>query len=132
MPLIYPFYKKVRDRNSGKEIWLIEDNAGPHKKASKMTQAYKDENGILSVKWPSNSPYLHSIEDLWGPMKSRLQSTWKEVRGASKEAKQKAYKAIEELWTSNYLFMTTDEAVLNWRSKLQRCYELNGQPNFKD
>ena len=64
MPLIYPFYMEVRQRNPGKKIWLIEDNAEAHKKASKMTQAYKNENHILTVDWPPNSPYLHPIEDV--------------------------------------------------------------------
>ena len=131
MPLIYPFYMKVRDRNPGKKIWLIEDNAGAHQKASKITQAYKEQNGILTVEWPPNSPYLHPIENVWEALKERLQPTWKEIRGSSKKAKAKAYKAIEDVWSSEYLLMKADEEVLKWPNKLQQCYDLGGYPNFK-
>ena len=130
-PYIHKFYLEVKERNPGREVWLIEDNAGPHQKAARLLKPIRESLGILTIDWPPNSPYLHPIEDVWGPLKDRLQPTWKEIRGAAKVMKEKAYKAIEDVWKSDFLLMKADEAVLNWRSKLQRCYDLDGAPHFK-
>ena len=131
LPYLYDFYEKVQKRNPGKKVWLIEDNAGPHKKASRLMEEVRKRRGILTVDWPANSPFLHPIEDIWGPLKVQLQPTWKNIRGSSKSEKEKAYKAIQKAWYSEDILWVAEEAVEKWPVKLQKCIDQREGNSFK-
>ena len=64
LPLLYPFVEQVMQRNPGRPVWLIEDNAPAHTKAAKMLEEERNTRGIQKVNWPANSPDLHFIESL--------------------------------------------------------------------
>ena len=69
---LYPFYYQVCQANPGREVWIIEDRASPHKKAAEIEAEYRSEMEIRScilpgdggklIGWPSNSPDLNMIE----------------------------------------------------------------------
>lgn len=97
-PLIWPYYKAVQQANPYTRIYLIEDNAKPHRKSRKFLEREAQDQGILWAKWPPNSPQLQSIEYQWDYLKDMLVEPFAQIKGSSKEAKQQAYKAIREEW----------------------------------
>ena len=72
IPLLYQFALEVMARNPGVNVWVIEDNAPAHQKASRLCEKEREEKGIQKTKWQANSPDLHAIESLWWPSKVRL------------------------------------------------------------
>jgi len=50
----------------------MDDNAPAHK--AKITQEFKKKHRIHSLDWPSCSPDLNPIENIWNVLKNRLQA----------------------------------------------------------
>ena len=50
---------------------LQQDNARPH--VSKDTLAYFKNNGIVVIDWPSNSPHINPIENIWSITKVKIE-----------------------------------------------------------
>ncbi len=49
---------------------LLEDNDSKH--MSKVANSWKEKHNIDRITWPSNSPYLNPIENVWNVMKQKL------------------------------------------------------------
>ena len=100
IPLLYQFAEEVMARNPGKMVYVIEDNAPAHQKASRLCEQERKEKGINKTNWIANSPDLHAIESLWWPSKVRLNHKWNEIQGGSQKAKDEAREAIRQDWIS--------------------------------
>ena len=50
--------------------WLMDDNATCHR--SSVTNLYKSQAGIRTLSWPTRSPDLYPIENMWSLLKRRL------------------------------------------------------------
>ena len=53
-------------------ILLVEDNAPAHQ--AKIINKFKKDYFIRTLDWPSNSPDLNPIENIWNLLKNRLQA----------------------------------------------------------
>lgn len=66
---LLPSIKKFGFQHNN-DCWFQEDNDPKH--TSKAAKKWKSENNIKKLPWPSNSPDLSPIENLWGIMKIKV------------------------------------------------------------
>lgn len=88
-PLGLPFYEQLIDER-GFMIWM-DDGAAYH--TSKFTRKFCRDAGFLRMKWPTQSPDLNPIENLWRIIKIRISGRRHRIRNVD-EMKV----AIQEEW----------------------------------
>jgi hypothetical protein len=49
---------------------LLEDNDSKH--TSKLANSWREENQIDRISWPSNSPDINPIENIWAVLKNQV------------------------------------------------------------
>ena len=128
---LYDFVEATQARNLDKQVYLIEDNAGAHRKASRLLTAERERRSIVKVDWIPNSPDLNPIEDVWGPLQDYLEPTFNTLNGSSDSTKEKAREVIQTAWKSKHIQYKACEAVERWRSKLLECSKQGGKNHFK-
>ena len=87
---------------------LLED--GDPKHTSKLSKAWKAENGVKVMEWPASSPDCNPIENVWGLMKAR-------IRQRNIATKEGLIRAIKEEWRS----LTVEYAKELAKSCTRRC-----------
>ena len=88
---VLPFKENVHNNNS--LFTLQEDNCGPHR--AKSIATYLHYKQVNRMKWPSQSPDLNPIEDLWGIMKNRLRK-----RAVPPSNPLHLFRVLSEIWYS--------------------------------
>jgi transposase len=74
------------------QIWIFQDdNATVHRTAA--VKKFKEDNNILSLTWPPQSPDLNPIEHLWDELERRLRK-----RQSMPKTKQELFSALKEEW----------------------------------
>ena len=70
-PKLYPYVERIQ-QETGKKVWLVEDNASLHTKAADDMEEERIKRNINKVRWPAKSPDLNMIESLWNILKNEL------------------------------------------------------------
>ena len=71
-------YPELRNQEVGEEdsnmeisgFFFIDDNASSH--TAKIVKSWKKKNGIKTPRWPSHSPDINIIENVWAYLKNEL------------------------------------------------------------
>ena len=93
---------------TGELVWQ-EDNAKPHN-ATQVREWFRNK-GIKALKWPSQSPDLNIIEDVWNMMKFQL-------KGRTFDTKESLWDEVYKQWKA-----ITKEQILSLYDSLPRRME---------
>jgi hypothetical protein len=94
---LFPFYTVVKE-TLGEEPWFMDDNSKVHNSAA--TRIFKNELGIRTLEWPSQSPDISPIENLWKLWKDRIEKACPQPTNRE-ELIEVAQRAWEELRETN-------------------------------
>ena len=91
---------------------------------------YREEHDIKKINWPSNSPDLHPIENVWGPLKDGVADSGLENIGSSKEAKKIVAETITATWDGLKDLKVQDAHT--FMRKLRKCVDAKGGNEFHE
>lgn len=117
---LYPFYAAVKEVQET-EPWFMDDNCKVHE--SWQSRDFKAELGIRTLRWPSQSPDLNPIENLWKLWKDNIQKA-KPTPTNREELIEVAGKAWEELKTTSI----GETLVDSIKSRIKAVKSARGHP----
>ena len=93
----YPFLENAMEIEevvpNAEPFQFQDDNASCHR--AKKVKDWKEEKGIISFKWPSSSPDLSIIENIWAYVEDRLYERKETLKNA-----EDAWERTQEIWRS--------------------------------
>jgi len=99
--------------------WKFQQDNDP-KHTSRMAKRWFQENNVITLDWPAQSPDLNPIENLWHDVKSKL--------GTKKfKNKEDLWNGIQAAWQSTPL-ETCQHLVSSMPRRLQQVLKMKGYP----
>ena len=108
--------KSATSLGYGRNFMLQHDNDLKH--TTKRTNEWFENNGISTLNWPSQSPDLNPIENLWNTLKVKVH-----------KRNIKNIKQLEELCKKKWGNLTLDQCgklVANYRNRLEAVKQNKG------
>ncbi len=96
----------------------MQDNAPIHR--ARKSKLWFQENGIEVMEWPSYSPDLNPIENLWALLKKKIYKVYPDLdslKGKGDEAETQLFQILQMAWTN--LREEVIEGLIS--SMLDRC-----------
>jgi len=93
VPHLIPYWKKLQGDTRG--LYFMQDGAGPHR-ATKI-KGFLEKSEIQILSWPSSSPDLNPIENVWRMLKQRLGKRFRK-RHSHPETEEELMRAAQEEW----------------------------------
>ena len=111
-----PFWKTLP-----KDTIFMEDGAPIH--TSKFSQAWREKKGVISMKWPAQSPDLNPIENVWQQLKTAL-----EKRKPRPKNKEELLVALQEEWEKLRVSSNLKALIKSMRKRVKMVIEADGMP----
>lgn len=130
-PQLYPFLKKIQEENPGREVWLVEDNAPKHVRATTNDTRWEEEmapKGIYQCNWPSNSPDMNEIEPVWNDFKDSIHAEGP-FKGQSKETVARVKQITKKDW-EELSMQAINNRCADFRYKLEFVIRNSGDNCF--
>ena len=106
--------------------YLVEDNAPPaHQTVQRIDAEERTKRGIITLKWPSNSPDLNQIEPVWCDQIDEIVTF--QFTGASQETVEAAKAVLVQTW-NEYPQELINRRCATFYEKLEQCI-LHGRNN---
>ena len=130
-PHLYPYYQAVVKVNPHRQVFFVEDNAGPHQKAQRITAEERDELNIKMAPHPFNSPDLHPIETIFNYIKDSLEEYNLGDYEVDQAAQEHAKAIILKEW-KKYQGAAVTAICKGFKDKLWKCIQAQGSNRFHD
>lgn len=128
---LYSYYLVIRELNSDRKIYLVEDDAEAHVKVVIVDAQYRKKQSILNASHSVNSSDLHSIEDVWNYEKNSLNEYNLERNDVSENAQTKVKEIVLKKWRENQT-KTITNICQRFRKKCEQCIRVDDTNKFKD
>jgi transposase len=116
---VIPELKRLGNGDLSK-VYLQEDNAPVH--TAKITQSFKAEQQVQSIKWPAQSPDLNPIENLWDECSRRIRQ-----RPDKPKNLDDLEKIVKEEW-QRVPIRVCEKLIDSMPKRLQAVIDANGGP----
>ncbi|RPB04469.1 hypothetical protein L873DRAFT_1666545, partial [Choiromyces venosus 120613-1] len=126
-PKLYPFIDQLQQDTGMPVTYLVEDNAPAHQTVQSIDAKERKDRGIITLEWPSKSPDLNAIEQVWDYEKDEI-STY-QFTGASRATMLEAKETLEKVWlelSQEYI----DSRCQSFHDKLELVILHGGRNNF--
>ena len=95
----------------------LDDSARPHR--TKIIDKWHQDNNIMKIDWPGNSPDLNPIENLWGIMKVKL-------RKMVNRTKSQLIANIMKVWCHELPKSTLENLAMSMPNRINRVLRNKG------
>ena len=126
-PLLYPWINELQASTGMPVTYLVEENAPAHQTVQRIDAEERTKRGIITFKWPSNSPDLNQIEPVWCDQKDEIATF--QFTGASQETVEAAKAVLVQTW-NEYPQELINRRCATFYEKLERCILHGGNNNY--
>ena len=116
-PRLYSYYQVIVKANLNRQVFLVENNAGFHQKAQRVTEEERRNFDIKVASHSLNSPDLYFIETVFDYIKNSLKKYNLGENEAGETAQQRAKVIISKEW-NEYQEVVVTAIVKGFKDKL--------------
>ena len=122
---LVPFIETLPDELKN-DVSFQQDNATIH--TAHVTKGWFEDNEIMVVDWPPNSPDMNLIEHVWKALKAKLHSRFPDtyaLRGGPERVQEELSRRLKVVWAEleEDIF---ERLILSMPARVQALYEAKG------
>src|SRR5829696_1545977 len=105
----------------GRHYIFMEDGAPIH--TAKYSKNWRQNHGIISMKWPAQSPDLNPIENIWQQLKIAIEKRKQRPRN-----KEELLDTLQEEWENLKKKNCLDKLIKSMPKQIREVIKANGMP----